>query len=318
MRKGWLRLLMLLSGMALFCAHGRAQESLTITTYYPSPQGAYKTLKLQPHNTPRSCSGAADEGWMYYDSDLSIFRVCTNVGGVYAYRIAGMWDLVGGDTLELSNPALKVDLGNQMLVDGGIRAKKGDSTDADLSNVGYSFDDDGDTGMFAVGGIPASDSELVIRNDNVHCASFLEGANPGTVRFFVNGGAAKTIGGNVWEVWSDQRLKKNISAIDGGLAQLLRLQGKSYEWSDPETARLEPGVQMGFIAQDVEKVFPDWVHEDKDGIKTVALKGLDALVVEAVRELNDRLAAVEKEVAVLRAENAELRGKTAGKPRSTN
>ncbi len=183
-------------------------------------------------------------------------------------------------------------------VGGGIRVMKGQPGSADNSNAGYTFQADGDTGMFAAGGDDSQNSEIQFYCDGNLGISFMEG----TVKMLAWGGAAKTAGGNVWEVWSDQRLKKNISAISGALSKLLQLRGKYFEWSEPGNAKIEPGVQMGFIAQDVEKVFPDWVHESKDGIKTVGLKGLDALVVESFREINERL-------LVLERENGELKQK---------
>jgi len=50
-------------------------------------------------------------------------------------------------------------------VNGGLRAKKG-NTSGDNSNVGYAFEFDGDTGMFAVGGTGNSGSDLVFNVNN--------------------------------------------------------------------------------------------------------------------------------------------------------
>jgi hypothetical protein len=50
-------------------------------------------------------------------------------------------------------------------VNGGLRAKKGD-TNGDGSNVGYAFDGDGDTGIFAVGGEFVQNSDLFFKVDN--------------------------------------------------------------------------------------------------------------------------------------------------------
>ena len=44
---------------------------------------------------------------------------------------------------------------------------------------------------------------------------------------------------------------------------------------------------MGLIAQEVEKVFPDWVETGPEGYKRVTVRGLEALVVEALRQLNE-------------------------------
>ena len=89
---------------------------------------------------------------------------------------------------------------------------------------------------------------------------------------------------------SDERLKKNIEPLVGALEKLLKLKGVNYEWKEPEKHR--SGPQMGFIAQDVEKAFPNWVHEDMDGFKGVDITQVEALEVESIRALkleNDHL-----------------------------
>ena len=42
---------------------------------------------------------------------------------------------------------------------------------------------------------------------------------------------------------------------------------------------------MGLIAQEVEKVLPEWIQEDQDGYKAMRISGFEALVVEAFKEL---------------------------------
>ncbi len=58
-------------------------EEITITTYYPSPYGAYKNLLLHPSDQPTS---GVEEGLMYYDSDKHILR----------YRDDEKWVALGG------------------------------------------------------------------------------------------------------------------------------------------------------------------------------------------------------------------------------
>jgi hypothetical protein len=56
----------------------------------------------------------------------------------------------------------------------------------------------------------------------------------------------------------------------------------------------QQGRQTGFIAQEVETVFPNWVDNDPTGYKTMSTRGLEAMVVESLRTLkteNDELRA---------------------------
>lgn len=44
------------------------------------------------------------------------------------------------------------------------------------------------------------------------------------------------------------------------------------------------GRVRGFIAQDVERVIPEWVKIQSNGYKQIETIGMDALLVEAVKE----------------------------------
>lgn len=117
----------------------------------------------------------------------------------------------------------------------------------------------------------------------------------------VDGSAYKTTTGG-WILVSDRRLKKDIQPIEDPLARILRLRGKSFVWRDPESVGAGPGPYAGFIAQDVEKVFPEWVATTPEGQKAINPVGLEALLVEALRELTERTKQLESEVTALRAQ----------------
>lgn len=119
----------------------------------------------------------------------------------------------------------------------------------------------------------------------------------------VSGSAAK-IGGGSWSIFSDARLKKNVAALDGTLDKLLALRGVSFEYAQPDDKLMPAGQQVGFVAQEVETVFPDWVDEAENGYKFVTVKGFEALTVEALRELR---AEKNAEIAALRAELSKMR-----------
>jgi Chaperone of endosialidase len=98
---------------------------------------------------------------------------------------------------------------------------------------------------------------------------------------------------------SDVRLKKNIQPMAGALDQLLKLRGVTFEWTDPADHGSLTGTQRGFIAQEVEKVFPTWVQEDGKGIKSVDMRGLEALEVESLRTLKGENDALRKQASLL-------------------
>ncbi len=109
----------------------------------------------------------------------------------------------------------------------------------------------------------------------------------------VTGNAAKTTG-NSWTSISDRRKKKKIKQLKDSLKILMTLRGVSFYWRNPARHGNRRGMQRGFIAQEVEKVIPDWVTTDQHGYKWFNPVGSFAMTLEAMRELkkdNDRLRA---------------------------
>jgi hypothetical protein len=117
----------------------------------------------------------------------------------------------------------------------------------------------------------------------------------------VTGGAFKP-GGGWWSASSDIRLKKSVRPLKGALEKLSRLRGVSFEWKEPEKQGNLRGPQMGLIAQEVEKVLPEWVGADPGGYKSLTVRGFEALVVEAFKELK-------AQAETLRAKKEELEGR---------
>ena len=107
-------------------------------------------------------------------------------------------------------------------------------------------------------------------------------------RFQIDSAGNFTATGNV-TAYSDRRLKTDIQAIQEPLQKIEELNGVTFKRIDSG----EPGT--GLIAQDVQAVLPEAVHEMTDGTLTVAYGNLAGLFVEAIKALN-------KEVAELRAE----------------
>ena len=66
-------------------------------------------------------------------------------------------------------------------------------------------------------------------------------------------------------------------------------------------------VQLGFIAQEVEAQFPEFVTED-NGFKQLNYAGLGSFIaVEASRELNEKIEQQQTEIEALKAEIENLK-----------
>jgi hypothetical protein len=98
----------------------------------------------------------------------------------------------------------------------------------------------------------------------------------------VVGGSAAVDTGQSWTTASDLRLKKDISLLGNTLAKVERLKGVRFH-ALPEEAK-DP-FHIGFIAQELEKEFPEVVLTDDKGYKSVAYDKLTPILVEAIKEL---------------------------------
>jgi hypothetical protein len=123
-------------------------------------------------------------------------------------------------------------------------------------------------------------------------------------------------GAATWTVLSDKVLKKDIAPIEGALEKILRLRGVSFAWREPEQHNATNGRYMGMVAQEVEKVFPEWVRTVPSGHKGIDLIGFEALVVEALRQLGARCERLEAELAELRGDAAEPKAATPARKKS--
>jgi hypothetical protein len=84
---------------------------------------------------------------------------------------------------------------------------------------------------------------------------------------------------------SDARYKKNIAPITEPMEKLEQLNGVTYNYrpEDFPEMKFTDKQQVGLIAQDVEKVFPQLVFEDDKGYKGVDYVKLVPLLIEAVK-----------------------------------
>ena len=86
---------------------------------------------------------------------------------------------------------------------------------------------------------------------------------------------------------SDARVKKNIRSLGYGLAEVMKMSGKKFEMeSNGQTS-------IGVIAQEIKEVIPEVVAQNSEGMMSVNYPVLTAVLIEAVKELVQRVAALE-------------------------
>ena len=96
---------------------------------------------------------------------------------------------------------------------------------------------------------------------------------------------------------SDKRLKYISGENTSGLDKIRQLKVFNYTFKKDKTKTPHVGV----IAQDLQKIFPDAVKKGKNGFLTIRLEDMFYAVINAIKELDARVTALEKENAELKA-----------------
>jgi len=102
-----------------------------------------------------------------------------------------------------------------------------------------------------------------------------------------------TVSGDV-VVSSDARLKSNIVSLGSTLSRLLLIDGKSYEMKGKQ--------KIGVLAQEIKEVFPELVSEDDNEMLAVNYQGLVPVLINALKEQDDKISRLENLVEKLIAD----------------
>ncbi|OGS36805.1 MAG: hypothetical protein A2293_00925 [Elusimicrobia bacterium RIFOXYB2_FULL_49_7] len=279
------------------------EELLTLVGTYSGP-GVEKSLTWRdPSNITSMISSR------YFNPDSGII-----FGHIYnsGYQTSDIMTIRGNGKVGIgtTNPAGSGAgaTGTKLDVAGNIRTYGQYYVDTSLNGghgLYYHTNRDG-LQFFGTGG---ADTVLIKGNGNVGIGT----TNPTNKleiigNLFVHGSCVNTTSEH-WTRSSDARLKRNIKALSEALDKLLELRGVNYEWKEPSRHDNLSGTQMGFVAQEVERVFPDWVSTDNDGYKGINMRGFDALAVEAIRTLKTENDELSKKNKALETKIEELKQK---------
>ena len=155
-----------------------------------------------------------------------------------------------------------------------------------------------------------------------------------TPMFYVNQNGAVWARGGFHQL-SDASQKRNIETISSPLEKLMQIQGVRFDFVVPEenarTATMSANdrfesareatpeltreifdqieseqsrQRLGLIAQEVEKVFPELVRTQEDGLKAVAYAELVPVLIEAIRELHHQIEEL-RNPSIIRPRSAE-------------
>lgn len=101
------------------------------------------------------------------------------------------------------------------------------------------------------------------------------GVTSPTEKLDVNGNAKAT----AFLYSSDVRLKKNVAPLGNSLDKVLSLEPVSFNWKS------DGNSDIGFIAQEVENIFPEVVHTNSEtNMKSIDYPKLVVYLVQALKE----------------------------------
>ena len=175
--------------------------------------------------------------------------------------------------IQTGNGSFTVDCADDIVLDadGGTIVFKDGGTE-----IGFlSLDNSGFFDIFS----SVSDNDLRIRGND-------GGSTINALTFDMSDAGAATFNNNV-TAFSDERLKDNIETLEDGLDKVEQLRGVTYTRDGRKN--------IGVIAQEVEKILPEIVltADDEMGTKSVDYSRITAVLIEAVKELSERVKELE-------------------------
>jgi hypothetical protein len=162
---------------------------------------------------------------------------------------------------------------------------------ASVGTAGYVLTSNGagalPTFQSAAGGVTVTDDTST--NSNARYPLFtsatsgsVTGTNVSTTKLYFNPSTG-TLNATNFNSLSDETLKTNITPIVNATDIVRALNGVEFDWTD--TGDKSSGV----IAQQLEPILPHLVNTNEEGIKSVNYQGITAYLIEAFKEIDQRL-----------------------------
>ncbi|MFA5150556.1 MAG: tail fiber domain-containing protein [Candidatus Omnitrophota bacterium] len=291
-----------------------AEDTLTITTYYPSPYGVYREMRSQRMAI----------GYNYIDNPDYTWEEENGDGGEIDY----LADLVveGNVGIGTTAPGQKLD------VTGNIRASlptgyanfrvysyspaiylhntytggqswQLQSGGAVASNFTIGLEAQtpamvvSSTGYVSIGTVTPTRAKLDVTCTGYHPMAVERKGDAGPlINFYQDGVVVGNIyssaGHVIYNTSSDIRLKENIRDLQNALGMVSQIKPREFTWKKTKK------YDVGFIAQELEQVYPQAVYTplDPEEMKAIDYAKITPLLVGAIQELKAENVALKAEV----------------------
>lgn len=153
----------------------------------------------------------------------------------------------------------------------------------------------------AQGQLYTNNSTPLVLGTNAHAAIIMDTSQGITMQSLSGTGSravTASAAGLLSAAVSDSRLKKNVlplSQVMDPIETIKKLNGVAFNWDTSRLRVRDYGKQqeLGFIAQDVEKIVPQVVRDNRDGYKSMDYDKLVPLLLESIKVLELRIKALE-------------------------
>ena len=247
------------------------------------------------------------------DSGTAVTYAAGNVG-VGAFATAPTYRLevnIGRNTGE----AERVRFGNVVCSNGPTLGTAGyayfyNQSVSDNINAAYALRQsaDGNVHLNAPNGVPVSirQNGTTVRLGVTASGNVVIGGETDLVAepyvFQVAGSAFKNDGEGAWNVLSDARVKEDVSNLDVGLEELMRVRPVRYRYNGKAgTRRGKNGI--GIIGQEMEKIFPEMIHQvaageefEEENLRVYNDSALTYVLVNAVKQLAEQVRELQQEL----------------------
>jgi len=250
-------------------------------------------------------NGGAAAGFMRFASTLNSTGFDMGVGGTadptaYIYNRNNTPLLFATNNIE----RMRIDSSGNLLVgtttaSGRLTVSCDPSATARVALFSSTYSG-GDSAYEAIGIIKYANSTAT---SNIFQRFFINQGGSGSGTINANGANAAAFG-----TYSDSRLKENIVDLPSQLDNIMALRPVEYDYIESEGG----GHQIGFVAQEVQAIYPDLVGERTDGMLTLSdMNKNDARLIKAIQELKALVDAQASTITQLQADVAALKGASA-------
>jgi len=99
---------------------------------------------------------------------------------------------------------------------------------------------------------------------------------------------------------SDEKLKDNVKYILDPISKIRQLKGVEFEWNESQSAHPTGTKDIGIIAQDLQKIYPELVATGSNGYLGINSYGkLAGLLIEAIKEQSSEIDVLKQKISKL-------------------